>query len=62
MFEYLKTNILNLVSTDSQLSKDMKKHMLAKLKTRYNEQQMNFLKTVTYLDPRVKSRGTGNWA
>ena len=58
MFEYLKTNILNQVSTDSQMIKDMKKHMLAKLKTRYNEQQMNFLKTVTYLDPRVKSRVT----
>ena len=56
MFEYLKTNILNQVSTDSQMIKDMKKHMLAKLKTRYNVQQMKFLKTATYLDPRVKSR------
>ena len=56
MFEYLKTKILNQVSTDSQMIKDMKKHMLAKLETRYNVQQMNFLKTATYLDPRVKSQ------
>ena len=36
--------------------KDMKKHMLTKLENRYNQQQWNFLKTVTVLDPRVKSR------
>ena len=52
----LRTKILNQVSTDSQMIKDMKKHMLDKLETRYNVQQMKFLKTATYLDPRVKSR------
>ena len=32
----------------------MKRNMLEKLETRYNAQQMKFLTTVTYLDPRVK--------
>ena len=56
MFHYLKTNVLIQKPTDSQMIKDMKKHMLTKLENRYNQQQMNFLKTVTVLDPRVKSR------
>merc|ERR1711891_78710 len=34
----------------------MKTHMLAKLENRYDEQQMKFLKMVTYLDPRVKHK------
>ena len=34
--------------------KDMKKHMLQKLENRYNAQQIKFLSTLTYLDPRKK--------
>ena len=34
--------------------KDMKTHMLRKLKNRYNDDQIAFLKILTYLDPRFK--------
>ena len=53
-FNYLKKKVLIEKPNDSQMIKDMKKHMLLKLENRYNEQQINFLSTLTYLDPRKK--------
>ena len=53
-FIYLKRKVLIEKPDDSQMIKDMKKHMLLKLNNRYNEQQINFLSTLTYLDPRKK--------
>ena len=53
-FNHLRTKTLKQVPTDSQMIKDMKKNMLDKLENRYDPQQMKFLTTVTYLDPRVK--------
>ena len=40
---------------DSNMLKDMKKHMLQKLETRYTGEQMEYLSMCTYLDPRFKS-------
>ena len=53
-FNYLKRKILNVNPNDSQMIKEMKKHMLKKLENRYNAQQIDFLSTLTYLDPRKK--------
>ena len=53
-FNYLKRKILIEKPNDSQMIKDMKKHMLLKLENRYNAQQIKFLSTLTYLDPRSK--------
>ena len=53
-FNYLKRKILNENPNDSQMIKEMKKHMLKKLENRYNAQQIDFLSTLTYLDPRKK--------
>ena len=56
MFHYLKENILPQNATDSLMIRDMKKHMLTKLENRYSVDQWKFLKAITVLDPRVKSR------
>ena len=54
MFDHLKIHLSEQVENESPMITDMKKHMLDKLETRYDEEQMKFLKIVTYLDPRVK--------
>ena len=55
MFQFLENKVLNANPADSAMVKDMKKHMLLKLKNRYNPKQWNFLQAVTLLDPRVKA-------
>ena len=53
-FKHLQKKVLIEKPDDSQMIKEMKTHMLRKLNNRYNEQQMTFLSTLTYLDPRKK--------
>merc|ERR1712002_895301 len=53
-FKHLQKKVLNPKPDDSQMIKEMKTHMLRKLKNRYNDDQMAFLKILTYLDPRFK--------
>ena len=40
--------------SDSTMLKEMKKHMLLKLDTRYTGEQIEYLSVCTYLDPRLK--------
>ena len=54
MFEILKKH-LSASTMDTTLIKEMKTKMLAKLKTRYNLDQMKILKTCTLLDIRYKT-------
>ena len=53
-FKHLEKKVLNPKPDDSQMIKDMKTHMLQKLKNRYNDDQMAFLKILAFLDPRFK--------
>ena len=53
LFEKLKQH-LAAQPQDCRMITDMKKHMLAKLKTRYSSDQMKILKTCTLLDIRNK--------
>ena len=53
-FQKLEKKVLREKTGDSQMIKEMKTHMLKKLKTRYNNEQIAFLELVTFFDPRFK--------
>ena len=56
MFAILRDTVLKIdIQTDSNTIKEMKKHMLHKLSTRYSDAQKEYLTSVAYLDPRFKS-------
>ena len=53
-FIYLQKKVLIENPDDSQMIKDMKKHMLLKLNNRYNEQQMTFFINTHISRPKKK--------
>ena len=55
-FSYLKDTVLKINQTDSPMLKDMKKHMLEKLATRYSPEQSQYLRCIAYLDPLYKEK------
>ena len=59
-FQKLENKVLIEKPDDSQMISDMKTHMLKKLKTRYNTEQLAFLDLVTFFDPRYKGDVTPN--
>ena len=59
MFNYIKTNVINHNPSDSNFMQTMKSHMRTKLENRYSEKQEKLLTTITFFDPRYKSRVQG---
>ena len=51
VFDYFQTDILAINEHDSGMIKQLKIHMLTKLKTRYSASQKEYLSYCTYLDP-----------
>ena len=58
MFALLKDTVLINSPSDSAMLRDMKRHMLSKLSSRYSQDQQVYLTSVAYLDPRFKGSVT----
>ena len=56
IFDHLKNKVLKHKPGDSNLIKSMKTSMKTKLENRYTEDQMELLTTITFFDPRHKTK------
>ena len=59
MFNYISTHVINHNPSDSNFMQTMKAPMRKKLANKYSEKQLNLLRTITFFDPRYKSRVPG---